>query len=113
MHFDGFSGGVAWISPNLRPAMNVIAWGEPMGAGVHPAEVVMDAGVNPGLRWLSKPPDGASCGSLIGFVAHKAERRWARGAVQQTEHIQSARACLGWRGFAPAKGQAGAGRFVA
>jgi hypothetical protein len=61
----------------------------------------------------SKPTDGPSCGRTIGFVAHKAKGRWARGVVQQAERLQSARACLGWRTIAPAKGQAGAGRFVA
>jgi len=36
----------------------------------------------------------------------------AKGIGQQTDLGKSARACLGGRGFAPARGQAGAGRFV-
>jgi hypothetical protein len=56
---------------------------------------------------------GLPQGRTIGFIAHKAERRWARGVGQQASTSQSARDCLGGRGIAPAKGQAGAGRFVA
>jgi hypothetical protein len=64
------------------------------------------------MEFSSKPSDGPSCGRTIGFIAQKAKGRWARGVLQQPGRIQSARDCLGWRVFAPAKGQAGAGRFV-
>ncbi len=36
----------------------------------------------------------------------------AEGGAAGTGGLQSARACLGWRGIAPAKGQAGARGFV-
>jgi hypothetical protein len=38
-----------------------------------------------------KPSDGPSSGGFIGFVAYKAESRWAKGVVQQTEPVQSAK----------------------
>jgi hypothetical protein len=39
----------------------------------------------------SKPSDEASSGCFIGFVAQKAERRWARGVGQQNGAFQSAK----------------------
>ena len=38
--------------------------------------------------------------------------RFVQGGLGRPNALQSDRACLGWRGIAPAKGQAGAGRFV-
>ena len=66
--------------------------------------MILDAtAVRPDHRGSSKPTDGLSSGKPIGFVAHKAEGRWARGVVQQAG--PSVNLC------AHAKRQAGADRF--
>ena len=58
-----------------------------------------------------KPCDGLSGGQSVGFIA-ESRKATARGVVPQAKVSYLSAPAWGWRGNAPARGQAGADRYA-